>query len=137
MFIYHDNGLVAEFLEVVVDVCDADNTRILFVWEILSGVFGFVVIEDSSHERRNQVHTSFSTSDSLSEGEDQCQIAVDFIFFKCLSSFDTLPSGSDFDQNSILRNTRFLVELHDSLGLSKVGKDKRSILWKNIWERKQ
>ena len=136
MFIYHDNGLVAEFLEVVVDVGDADNTRILFVGEILSGMLCFVVIENSSHERRNQVHTSFSTSDSLREGEDQGQIAVDFIFLKCLSSFDTLPSGSNFDQDSVFRNACFLVEFHDSLGLNKVGNAKGTF-YERIFEKER
>lgn len=114
---YHDNRLVTEFLEVVIDSSDALNTRILLVGVILCGVLRFIVVEDTANERRDEIHTCLGASNCLSEREDEGHITIDFLLLECLSSFDAFPGGRDFDENSFLADSCIFIHLNDSFGL--------------------
>jgi len=77
--------------------------RILF----LIGV-GFVPVEDTTNERRNQEYARFCTGARLSEGEQQRQVTVDAFFFQLLGSANTLPGGSQFNQNATVADARIV-----------------------------
>ena len=58
----------------------------------------------------------------MGDGEHQGQVAVDsIIILKNLGGFDALPCGGNLDQDSILRDSQFFVELSaisiDGLGV--------------------
>lgn len=111
----HDNGLVAVLLVVVEDALHRLDTGVL-----LGGVFALVgslePVEDTANERRDKEGTRLSTGDGLHEGEHEGQVAVDLVLsLEDVGCLDTLPGGSDLDQNAIPRDAERLVELQGSV----------------------
>jgi hypothetical protein len=72
----------------------------------------------AADERRNQSDASLSTSDSLSETEEEGKIAVDTVVaLKLAGSLDTLPRRCDLDQDSVLLDANRLVKSDEFLRL--------------------
>ena len=71
---------------------------------------GFVPVQNTAHERRNQVYASFCTCTRLREREQQGQVTVDTLFFQLLCRADTLPGRSQFDQDTIVADARIVVQ---------------------------
>ena len=62
--------------------------------------------------------TYLSTSDGLSEPEEQSKVAVNAVVaLELASSLDTLPSRSDLDEDTLLLDASGLVESDELLGL--------------------
>lgn len=72
-----------------------------------------VPIEDTTNEGRNEESTGLGGGDGLDEREHQSEVAVNALLLQDLGRLDTLPSGSDFDQDARLVDTDGLVELHN------------------------
>jgi hypothetical protein len=87
----HDNSLVAELLVVVEDGLHALDTRVLSS-SVLLLVCGLVPVEDTTDERRDQESTGLGGTDSLGQGEEEGQVAVDAVLgLEDLGSLDALP----------------------------------------------
>ncbi len=77
---------------------------------------GFVPVENTADERRNQEHARFSTGTRLGEGEQQRQVTVDAFFFQLLSSTDALPGGRQFDQDAVVADASIVVQFDQGTG---------------------
>ena len=105
-------------LVVVVDLADGLDTRVLLVLVSGSGLVLLVPIQNTADEGRDESDTSLGTSNSLAETEQEGEIAVDLVItLEFTGSLDTLPAGSDLDQNAFLGDPNRLVELDQVLGL--------------------
>ena len=114
----HDDGLVSVLLVVVVDLADRLNTRILLILVGGSGLVFLVPVQNTANEGRDESDTSLGTSNSLAETEQESEIAVDpIVTLEFTGSLDTLPGGSDLDENAFLGDPNRLVELDQVLGL--------------------
>ena len=114
----HDDGLVSVLLVVVVDLADRLNTRVLLILVGGSGLVLLVPVQNTANEGRDESDTSLGTSNSLAETEQESEIAVDpIVTLEFTGSLDTLPGGSDLDENAFLGDANRLVELDQVLGL--------------------
>lgn len=65
----------------------------------------------TSDEWRDECYFGLSTGNSLTETEEKSEIAVDSIVtLEFTSSLDTLPCGSDLDQDTLLLDADRVVE---------------------------
>ncbi len=71
----------------------------------------------SANEWRDQGDTSLGTGDGLAEAEQESEVAVDTLSLELAGCLDTLPSGSDLDQDTLLLDTDGLVKSDELLGL--------------------
>ena len=77
-----------------------------------------VPVQNTANEGRDESDTSLGTSNSLAETEQESKVAVDpVVTLEFTGSLDTLPSGSDLDENTFLGDTDRLVERDQVLGL--------------------
>lgn len=84
-------------------------------------------IHDSSDEGGDKGDLGLSAGDGLSETEEEGKVAVDTVLgLESSSGLDSLPSGSDLDENSVLLDTDGLVESDQLVGLGE-GKKRREI----------
>ena len=114
----HDDGLVSVLLVVVVDLADRLNTRILLILVGGSGLVLLVPVQNTANEGRDESDTSLGASNSLTETEQESEVAVDpVVTLELTGSLDTLPGGSDLDENAFLGDTDRLVEFDQVLGL--------------------
>ena len=111
----HHYGFITVLLVVLVDFADGNHARIFCRRVLFLIGVGFVPVEDTTNERRNQEDARFGASTSLSEGEQQGQVAVDAFFFQLLSGANALPGGSQLDQNTIVADARVVIQLDDAL----------------------
>lgn len=98
-------------LVVVEDAMDTLDTRVL-----LGGVLllhgRLEPVENTSDEGRDQVGARLSTGDGLDEGEHQGEVAVDAMLgLKFARGLDTLPGGRNLDEDAVLGDADFLIEL--------------------------
>jgi len=118
----HDDGLVSVLLVVVVDLADGLNTGVILVLVSGSGLVLLVPVQNTADEGRDEGDTSLSTSNSLAETKQECKVAVDLVVtLEFTGSLDTLPGGSDLDENAFLGDADGLVKLDQVLGLSLSG----------------
>ena len=96
----HDDGLVAEFLEVVVDARDRLHAGIVGALEILAGVL-LVPVEDAADEGRDERDAGVGGGDGLMEAEEQRQVAVDAFLLQDLGGADAFPRGGDLDEDAV------------------------------------
>ena len=114
----HDDSLVSMLLVVVVDLADRLNTRVLLILVGGSGLVFLVPVQNTANKRRDESDTSLGTSNSLAETEQESEIAVDpIVTLEFTGSLDTLPGGSDLDENAFLGDADRLVEFDQVLGL--------------------
>lgn len=114
----HDNGLVVVLLVVVVDVDDGLDTGVVGGVVLLLGV-GLVPVEDTADEGRDEVGTGLGGGNGLGKGEHEGQVAVDAVLaLELVGGLDTLPGGSELDENALLVNAGLLVELVTLLALT-------------------
>ena len=107
----HDDGLVVVLLVVVEDLDDGLDTGVVLGGVLLLGV-GLVPVEDTADEGRDEVGTGLGGGDGLGKGEHEGQVAVDAVLaLELVGGLDTLPGGSELDENAGLVNTGLLVEL--------------------------
>ena len=107
----HDNGLVAVFLVVVVDVLHRLDTGVL-AGSVLLLVVGLVPVEDTTNEGGDEVGAGLSTGDGLDSREDEGQVAVDAVLaLEDVGGLDTLPGGGDLDEDTVLGDALRFVEL--------------------------
>jgi hypothetical protein len=107
----HDDGLVVVLLVVVEDLNDGLDTGVVGSVVLLFGV-GLVPVEDTADEGRNEVGTGLGGGNGLGKGEHEGQVAVDAVLgLKLVGGSDTLPGGSELNENALLVNTGLLVEL--------------------------
>ena len=112
----HHDGFIAVLLVILVDFADGNYARIFCRCVLFLVGVGFVPVEDTANERRNQEDARFGASASLSEGEQQRQVTVNAFFFQLFSGANALPGGGQFDQNAIVADARVVVQLDDALG---------------------
>lgn len=114
----HDDSPVSVLLVVIEDLADGLNTRILLVLVSGSGLVLLVPVQNTADEGRDEGDTGLSTSHSLAKAEQESEIAVDLVVaFEFTASLDTLPGGSDLDENAFLADADGLVELDQVSGL--------------------
>ena len=71
-----------------------------------------VPVKDTANEGRDQVSTGLGGSDGLDDGEHEGEVAVDAMLrLELAGGLDTFPCGGDLDQDAVLGDTHFLVEL--------------------------
>lgn len=76
-----------------------------------------VVVENTTDKGRDERNTSLGTSYRLSETEKEGQVAVDVVLaLKLAGGLNTLPGGSDLDQDTLALDTERLVESDKVLG---------------------
>ena len=110
----HDNGLVAKLLVVVEDGLDGRDTRVSLLGVGLAGGL-LEPIEDTANEGGDEEGIGLGGSDGLDGGEHEGQVGVDtMVALENLSGLDTLPSGSDLDENAVLGDALLLVELFNN-----------------------
>jgi hypothetical protein len=108
----HNNGVVTELLVVVEDLLDRLDTRVLLLGVLLLGG-GLEPVKNTADEGGNKVSASLGGTNSLDEREHQGEIGVDTVVtLEDLSSLDTLPCGSDLDQDAVLGDALLAVELN-------------------------
>ena len=98
----HHHGVVTVLFVVLVNLGHGDHARIFVRRELFLVAVGFVPIEDTADERRDQVNAGFGAGASLSEGEQQRQVTVDAFFLQLLRRADALPGRGQFDQDTIV-----------------------------------
>ena len=114
----HDDSPIPVLLVVVEDLAHGLNTRIVFVLVGGSGLVLLVPIQNTADEGRDEGNASLGASNSLAKTEQESEIAVDLIVtLEFTSGLDTLPAGSDLDENAFLGDANRLVELDQVLGL--------------------
>lgn len=137
----HDDGRVVVLLVVVEDLLDRDDSRVCSPPKRASFIstettLGFqrlsptlvslvrlasrllVPVKNPANERRDERDTSLSAGDSLAETEEKGEVAVDAVLLLELAgSLDTLPSGSDLDEDAVLGDSDGLVESDELVGL--------------------
>lgn len=75
-------------------------------------VGSFVPVEDAADEGRNQEGAGFGCGDSLRQGEEECQIAVDLVFaLQDVGGLDAFPGRGEFDEDTGFVNADGFVEL--------------------------
>ncbi len=79
----HHDGFIAVLLVILVDFADGNYARIFCRCVLFLVGVGFVPVEDTANERRNQEDARFGASASLSEGEQQRQVTVNASFSSC------------------------------------------------------
>lgn len=90
---------------------DALDSRI-FRGAVVLFCWGLVPIEDATDKGRDEESTSFGSGDSLRQREQKCKIAVNaVVFLQNLGSLYSLPGWGQLDQNSILADANFFIEL--------------------------
>jgi hypothetical protein len=114
----HDDGFVSVLLVVVVDGADGLDARVLLVLVSGSGLVLLVPVQNTTNEGRDESDTSLGASHSLAETEQESKVAVDLVVaLEFTSGLDTLPGGSNLDENAILGDADGLVELDQVPGL--------------------
>jgi len=114
----HDDGPVSVLLVVIVNRGDGPNTRVFIVLVSRSGLVLLVPVQNATDEGRDEGDTGFGTSNSLPETEQEGEVTVDLVVtLEFASSLDTLPAGSNLDENTFLGDPNRLVELDQVLGL--------------------
>ena len=72
----------------------------------------------SADEGRDESYTGLRAGNSLTKAKEESEVAVDAIIaLEFPSSLDTLPGGSDLDQDTILLDANALVQRDELLGL--------------------
>lgn len=105
-------------LVVVKDLGDGLDARVLLAGVVGARVLGLVPVKDTADEGADEGDASLSASDSLAKTEEEGKVAVDLVVaLKLASGLDALPSGSNLDQDALLRDTLVGVEGNELLGL--------------------
>lgn len=98
-------------LVVVEDGLNGLDTGVL-LGGVVALVGGLVPVKDTADEGRDEESTGLGGGDGLDAGEHEGQVAVDAVVsLEDLSGLDTLPGGGNLDQDALLGDTDFLVEL--------------------------
>jgi len=114
----HDDGLVTVDLVVVVDLGDGNDSGVVGSVVVAVGLVGLVPVEDATDERRDEGDAGLSAGNGLSETEEEGEVAVDLVLsLELAGSLDSLPGGSDLDENAVLGNSNRLVKSDQGLGL--------------------
>jgi hypothetical protein len=107
----HDNGVVTELLVVVEDLLDRLDTGVLLLGVLLLGG-GLEPVKDTANEGGDEVSTSLSGTNGLDEREHKGEVGVNAVVtLEDLSSLDTLPGGSNLDQDAVLGDALLAVKL--------------------------
>ena len=101
----HHHGLVAEFLEVVVDARHRLHAGIVGAVVVLAGVF-LVPVENAAHEGRDERDAGIGRGNGLVQAEEQRQVAVDAFLLQHFGGANALPGGSDLDQHAVAADAR-------------------------------
>jgi len=105
-------------LVVVVNLGDGLNTRVLLVLVSRSGLVLLVPVQNTPDEGRDEGGASLGASNGLTETEQESEVAVDLVItLEFTGGLDTLPAGSDLDENTFLGDPDGLVELDQVPGL--------------------
>ena len=113
----HDDGLVAEFLVVVVDGGDGLNAGVVGAVVVLAGVL-LVPVENASDEGRDEGGLGFGGGDGLVEAEEEGHVAVDALFLEDLGGLDALPGGGELDEDAVAGDAGLVVQGDDVAGAS-------------------
>src|SRR5471030_1901120 len=117
----HHYSFIAMLLVVFVNFSHGYNAWIFMWCELFFVAIGFVPVENTANEGRDQVCTGFGTSTCLREGEQQRQVTVDAGFFQFLRSADTLPGRGQFNQDTVVADTCIIVEFDQALRFRDAG----------------
>ncbi len=112
----HHGGLDTVRPVVGVDLADRLHTRIS-VGCVRAATRLDVPIEDASDKRGNEKDAGVGTSRRLAKRKHQSQIAVDALSLKHLGGLDTLPGGSDLDQDMLASDATRGIGGDDRAGL--------------------
>lgn len=96
-------------LVVVEDLLHGNDTRVLITLIRLPSRL-LVPIEDTTNEWRNKSNARLSACNSLPEAEQESKIAVDALLLELARGLDTLPCRGDLDQDTLLLDTKSLVQ---------------------------
>ena len=108
----HDDGPVSVLLVVVEDLADGLNARVLLVLVSGSGLVLLVPVQNTTDEGRDKGDISLGTSNSLAKTEQESEVTVDLVVaLEFTSGLNTLPGGSNLDENAFLRYADGVVEL--------------------------
>lgn len=114
----HDNCLVSVLLVVVENALDRVHTR------VLSGSVGLasgslVPVQNAADKGRNQSGLGLGSSNGLNEREEQGKVDVNAVLsFELAGGLDTLVSGGNLDEDTVLADSLLLVELDNLESLS-------------------
>jgi len=115
----HDDGPVSMLLIVVEDFADGLNARVILVLISGSRLVLLVPVQNAADEGRNESDTSFGTSHSLTETEQESKVAMDLLItLKFTGSLDTLPGRCDLNENAFLGDANGLVKFDQVSGLN-------------------
>lgn len=107
----HDNGLDVVLLVVVEDRLNTQNARVLGAG-VLSLVRGFVEVEDTSNEWRDQKGLGLASSNGLWQGEEEGKVAVDLVLgLQLVDSLNALWCAGNLDEDAFLVDAVTLVQL--------------------------
>lgn len=122
----HDDGLVTKLLVVVEDGLDGGDTWVLLLGVLLLGG-SLVPVKDTTNEWGDEEGSGLSSADGLGEGEHEGEVGVDTVVaLKDTGGLDTLPGGSDLDQDAGLVNTDGLVKLYLVLDIELIKRPSKS-----------
>jgi hypothetical protein len=114
----HNDRVVSVLLVVVVDLGDTDNTGVGGTVVVAVGLVLLVPVEDPSDEGGDEGDASLGAGNGLGEAEQEREVAVDArLGLELARSLDTLPGGSDLDQDPVLGDADLLVEGNEGVGL--------------------
>ena len=115
----HDDGPVSMLFVVIVNLADGLNARVFLVLVSRSGLVLLIPIQNTADKGGDESDASLGTSNGLSETEQKGEVTVDLVVtLEFTSGLDTLPAGSDLDENAFLGDPNRLVELDQVLGLT-------------------
>ncbi len=113
----HDDGLVAEFLVVVVDRGDGLDAGVVGAVVVAVGLVLLVPVENAAYEGRDEGGLGFGGGDGLVDAEEEGHVAVDALFFEDLGGLDALPCGGELDEDAVAGDAGLVVHGDDVAGL--------------------
>ena len=98
-------------LVVVVDALHRLDTGVL-LGRVVALVRVLEPVQDAADERRDEEGTRLGSGDGLHQREHQGQVAVDLVLvLQDVRGLDTLPGGSDLDEDTVAGDAPILVQL--------------------------
>ena len=113
----HDLGGIAELLEVVVDLRDRMDARVIGRRDALEALLLEIPVVDAADERGDQRDAGLGAGDGLGEAEEQRQVAVDAFLLELLGGADALPGGGDLDEDALAVDAVGLIKADQPAGL--------------------
>src|ERR1700748_2166711 len=105
----HDNRLVAELLEVVIDRRHRLYAWVIGAFVILARVL-LVPVKDAANKGRDERDLGFRAGNGLMQTEEKRQVAMNAFLFQLLGSANAFPCRSDLDENALTGDSGAFIE---------------------------